>query len=115
MHAGYLSTLQFAKSKADKLVVAVNSDESVTRLKGPSRPINALQNRMRMLAALEMVDFVVSFEEDTPRQIIEAIRPDVLVKSGYKLEDIVGHDIVPEVYAVPMVEGLSTSNIIKRL
>src|SRR5499427_2064533 len=116
LHPGHLATLQFAKDKADKLVVAVNGDQSVARLKGPSRPVNGLANRMRLLAALQMVDFVVSFDEDTPARLIDAIRPDVLVKGGdYRPEQIVGYETVAEVFAAPMVEGMSTSILIERM
>lgn len=115
LHAGHLESLRFAKSKGAKLVVAVNSDASVRRLKGPSRPIIPLEERMKMLAALEMVDFVTSFEEDTPLEVIEKIRPDVLVKSGdYQNKKVVGQDIVPEFYLAPYVPGISTSEIVWR-
>jgi D-beta-D-heptose 7-phosphate kinase/D-beta-D-heptose 1-phosphate adenosyltransferase len=113
LHEGHLMTLNYAKSKGDKLVVAINSDESVKRLKGPNRPIKPLEQRMAVMAALEMVDFVVSFDEDTPLEIIKEICPDVLIKgSDYKIEDIVGHDLVPEVYRAPIIPDLSTSNFL---
>jgi D-beta-D-heptose 7-phosphate kinase/D-beta-D-heptose 1-phosphate adenosyltransferase len=116
LHPGHLATIQFAKAKGDKLVVAVNSDESVSRLKGPGRPVNDLRSRMTLLAALEMVDFVVSFDEDTPSRLIETIKPDVLVKGGdYLPHEIVGHNMVPEVFTAPMVEGASTSRLIEKV
>ena len=115
LHSGHLHTLRFAKSKADKLVVAVNSDESIRRLKGETRPIIPLPERMKMLASLECVDYVVSFEEDRPFETIKTISPDVLVKGADWESDICGSDIVEEVYAVPLVEGLSTSNIIEKI
>ena len=115
LHEGHLQTLRFAKGKGDKLVVAVNSDASVRRLKGDSRPIKTLQQRMAIMAALEMVDFVVSFDEDTPFEIIKRIRPDVLVKGAdYNQRDIVGADIVPKVYQAPLLRGLSTTEFLSK-
>ncbi|NQT15299.1 MAG: bifunctional heptose 7-phosphate kinase/heptose 1-phosphate adenyltransferase [Planctomycetes bacterium] len=115
LHEGHIQTLRFAKEKGDRLVVAVNSDESVRRLKGESRPIKTLQQRMAVLAALEMVDFVVSFDEDTPLEIIKTIRPDVLVKGAdYNQRDIVGADIVRRVYQAPLLRGLSTTGFLSK-
>lgn len=116
LHEGHLKLLEFAKGKGDRLVVAVNSDESVRRLKGIHRPVKPLDQRMAVLAGLKMVDFVVSFDEDTPLEIIKKIRPDVLVKGAdYQLEAIVGNDIVPEVYRAPLLDGISTTKILKGL
>lgn len=116
LHAGHIETLKFAKSKGDKLVVAINSDESVKRLKGPTRPINSLEQRMAVIAGLREVDFVVSFEEDTPLEVIQKIKPDVLIKGGdYALNEIVGADLVSEVYQAPIIQGLSSSNVINHL
>lgn len=115
LHAGHLELLRYAKSLGDKLVVAVNTDESVARLK-PGRPFISLNDRMALLAGLEFVDFVIPFSENTPLEIIKRINPDVLVKGGeYKKEDIVGYGIVNEVVTVPMVDGLSTTNIFKKI
>lgn len=115
LHAAHLEVLRQAKSLGDKLVVAVNSDESVSKLK-PGRPIITLQHRMALLASLEFVDFVVSFNEETPLEIINQIKPDVLVKGGdYKKEDIVGYGIVNEIVTIPMVHGLSTTSIIAKI
>jgi D-beta-D-heptose 7-phosphate kinase/D-beta-D-heptose 1-phosphate adenosyltransferase len=115
LHAGHLATLRFAKSCGDKLVVAVNTDESVAKLK-PGRPFVTLEDRMEMLASLEFVDFVVMFDEPTPLQIIKRIKPDVLVKGAeYEKEKIVGYGIVKEVVTAPMVEGLSTSSLIEKI
>lgn len=115
LHAGHLETLKYAKSLGDKLVVAVNTDESVSKLK-PGRPFVSLIDRMTMLAGLEFVDFVIPFGEPTPLEIIKLIKPDVLVKGGeYKKEDIVGYGIVNEVVTVPMVAGLSTTNIFQKI
>lgn len=115
LHTGHLNTLKYAKSKGDKLVVAVNSDGSVKRLKGEDRPINTISDRVCLLEALEIVDFVCVFEEDDPCEIIKVIKPDVLVKS----EDYKGRmpeaDLVKEVYYAPLVPGNSTTQILDRL
>lgn len=116
LHAGHLSTLQFAKSKADKLVVGVDSDENVKKTKGGNRPIMPAKDRMEMLASLECVDFVIEFCEDTPYNLIQEIRPDVLVKgSDWKDKGVVGSDLVKEVYFAPTIDGISTSNIIENI
>lgn len=114
LHAGHLATLRFAKSCGDKLVVAVNSDESAAKLK-PGRPFVKLKDRMEMLASLEFVDFVISFPELTPLEIIKRIKPDVIVKGAeYEKEKIVGYGLA-EVITAPMVEGLSTTNLIEKI
>jgi D-beta-D-heptose 7-phosphate kinase/D-beta-D-heptose 1-phosphate adenosyltransferase len=116
LHPGHVAMLKFAKSKGDKLVVAVNSDESVKRLKGSTRPVNVLEDRMAVLEAMEVVDFVVAFEEDTPINTIERIKPDVLVKGAdYTVDQIVGHDLVPEVHRAPIIDGKSTTSIINKV
>jgi D-beta-D-heptose 7-phosphate kinase/D-beta-D-heptose 1-phosphate adenosyltransferase len=115
MHSGHLDTLKFAREQGDKLVVAVNTDASIARLKGPNRPVVCLAERMRMLAALECVDFVLSFDEDTPLKLIEEVRPDVVVKGGdYKPESVVGSELTKVVIA-PFVEDHSTTNIIEKI
>ena len=115
LHEGHLQSLKFAKSKADKLVVAVNSDASVRRLKGKERPINNLKTRMHMLASLDFVDYVVSFEEDTPLEIIKNIKPDVLIKSHpYNEKEIVGSDLVSEKYICPKKIDISTTSILEK-
>lgn len=115
LHKGHLSTLKFAKSKGERLVVAVNADESVKRLKGESRPLVPLEHRMAVLAAMEDVDFVVPFHQDTPYELIRNIKPDVLVKGGdYDPKTIIGADVVPEVYAAPMIDGVSTSKLLAK-
>lgn len=118
LHPGHVSYLAQAKKLGDKLIVAVNSDASVSRLKGPSRPINHLEHRMHVLGGLASVDWVVPFEEDTPARIIAELVPDVLVKGGdYKLEDIVGADTVlnagGEVKVLNFEDGFSTTGIIE--
>ncbi len=120
LHAGHVSYLRQASALGDRLVVAVNDDASVTRLKGPARPVTPLVQRLEMLASLAMVDHVIAFSEDTPARLIEALEPDVLVKGGdYRVEDIAGADFVRqrggEVVVLDFVEGLSTSSLIARL
>ena len=112
----HIDLLQWAKSQGDKLVVAVNSDASVARLKGNNRPVNKLQDRMKTLAALECVDYVVSFDEDTPLELIKKIQPAVIVKGGdYQKEDVVGYNIVKETLIFPFIEGKSTTKTINRM
>lgn len=116
IHLGHLATIQQAKQRGDKLVIAINSDESVRRLKGSSRPILPLQERMQIVAALENVDFVVSFDEDTPYEVIKTLKPHVLVKGAdYRVDEIAGHDLVEEVFLAEMVPGNSTTNIIAKI
>jgi D-beta-D-heptose 7-phosphate kinase/D-beta-D-heptose 1-phosphate adenosyltransferase len=120
LHAGHVSYLEEAKSLGDRLIVAVNDDESVRRLKGESRPINALEDRLLVLAGLAAVDWVVPFSEDTPARLIEAVLPDVLVKGGdYQPEEIVGAREVlqngGEVRVLAFRDGHSSSRIIDRL
>lgn len=115
-HCGHLSTLKFAKSKGDKLVVAINSDESVKRLKGETRPILNLEERIKVLSALECVDYVVSFEEDTPEEVIKTIRPDFIVKGpDYSSTEVVGSEYVKNVFIAPHIENISTTSIINRI
>lgn len=120
LHVGHVSYLRQARAMGDILVVGLNSDSSVKRLKGDGRPMNPLADRAAVLLALEAVDYVIPFGEDTPSRLIEAVRPDVLVKGGdYKAEDIVGADFVKgyggTVAVLPFVEGKSTTGIIRNL
>lgn len=115
MHMGHIDCLKFAKSQGDKLVVGLNSDESVSRLK-PGRPIMSVKDRASVLAACEYVDYIVVFDDDTPLELIKKISPDVLVKGAdYKEEDVVGYGIVPEIKRCPLVEGISTTSIIEKI
>ncbi|MDD2863597.1 MAG: bifunctional D-glycero-beta-D-manno-heptose-7-phosphate kinase/D-glycero-beta-D-manno-heptose 1-phosphate adenylyltransferase HldE [Methylococcales bacterium] len=119
LHIGHITYLQQAKALGDRLIVAVNSNESVKILKGDSRPINDLQARMAVLAALECVDWVVSFNEETPERLYNRLLPDVLVKGGdYKIADVVGGEAViangGEVKILSFVEGHSTSSMIEK-
>ena len=120
LHAGHVAYLREAAKLGDVLVVGVNSDESVKRLKGPERPVLASEDRMALLAALECVDYVVEFSEDTPIELIKAIRPDVLVKGGdYLPEQVVGKAEVESwggaLRLLPFLEGKSTSHMIERI
>jgi len=120
LHAGHVAYLEEAKSLGDRLIVAVNDDESVRRLKGDGRPVNALQDRMAVLAGLAAVDWVVPFSEDTPARLIQMMLPDVLVKGGdYRPDDIAGaKDVLKnggEVRVLAFREGHSSSDIIDKL
>lgn len=116
LHLGHVRYLQKAKGFGDILVVGVNSDSSVRRLKGKGRPIMPQKDRMEILASLGCVDYVVLFNELTPAKLIRSIEPDVLVKGAdYKLDEIVGREFVKEVRTVPLVKGRSTSKIICKI
>ena len=120
LHEGHLEMLAKAATLGDVLIVGLNSDASVSRLKGPDRPVNDEGFRSRLLASLSMVDAVCVFREDTPAELISRTVPDVLVKGGdYHPDAIVGADIVRdaggEVVVVPLVEGRSTSRTIERI
>jgi D-beta-D-heptose 7-phosphate kinase/D-beta-D-heptose 1-phosphate adenosyltransferase len=115
IHNGHIQNLKFAKSKGDKLVVALNDDSSVARLK-PNRPVQSLADRIQILSSIEHIDYLVSFSEDTPLELISNIAPDVLVKGDeYDFNEIVGSDIVKEVFVFPMVCGCSTTNLIRKM
>ena len=120
LHVGHVTYLTQAKAMGDVLVVGVNSDASVRRLKGPTRPVIGESDRAAMLAALAAVDYVVIFDEDTPHDLLHAIRPDVLVKGGtYAPHEVVGHEIVTayggEVRLAGVVDGISTTKIVECL
>jgi D-beta-D-heptose 7-phosphate kinase/D-beta-D-heptose 1-phosphate adenosyltransferase len=116
LHVGHVKYLQVAKSFGDVLIVGLNSDESVSRLKGPTRPINIAQDRAYLLAALEAVDFVVPFSDDTPYELIKMIAPDTLVKGGdYKGKDVVGTEFSKELKLVDFVDGKSTTKTIQKI
>ncbi|HEX8672610.1 MAG TPA: D-glycero-beta-D-manno-heptose 1-phosphate adenylyltransferase [Longimicrobium sp.] len=119
LHRGHVEYLESARSLGDLLVVGLNTDDSVRRLKGPSRPVNPEEDRAYVLAGLTAVDYVTFFAEDTPRDLIVALLPDVLVKGGdYRKEDIVGGAEVEaaggEVVVAPLVPGRSTTAILQR-
>ena len=120
LHQGHVDYLQQARALGDVLIVAVNSDASVSRLKGPTRPIVPLKNRMGLLAALSCVDYVVPFDSDTPQALIAKVLPHILVKGGdYRVEQIAGHEEVlangGQVIILPFTPGFSTSAIVKRI
>ena len=120
LHLGHVSYLESAKKEGDFLIVGLNSDASVKRLKGNERPIKDEQTRAAVLASLAYVDMVILFEEDSPKQLIEAISPNVLVKGGdYKKEDIIGADYVEanggEVVIIPFLDGHSSSTLIDKI
>ncbi len=110
LHKGHLHLLEEAKKLGDILIVAVNDDASVKRLKGNSRPIESLEIRMKKIAELKAIDYVISFSEDTPLQLIEQLQPTILVKGGdYKKEEIVGNKIAHQTVIIPLLEGYSTT------
>lgn len=120
LHKGHIEYLAKAASLGTKLVIGLNTDNSVKRLKGNSRPINDENARALLLASLMFVDEVILFDTDTPRDIIDFVQPDVLVKGGdYKPEDIVGYDIVKakggEVVTIDFIEGYSTTTTIEKM
>lgn len=120
LHRGHVEYLEFAKNLGDILIIGVNTDESVRKLKGPERPINTLLDRMYILAALYMTDFITAFHETTPYNLIEEIKPHILVKAGdYSPKEVVGKDIVEsyggKVVIAPYVNGYSTTKIIEKI
>lgn len=120
LHAGHLQSLHQARALGDKLIVGLNADISVQKLKGPHRPITDEQSRALGLAALECVDGVVIFEQDTPLEIIELLSPDILAKGGdYTPENVVGANHVIEnggkVVILPLLEGFSTTGIVAKM
>ena len=115
IHSGHIKYLRQAKALGDILIIGLNSDSSVSRIK-PKRPVNPQEQRAEVLSSLEMVDYVTLFDEDTPYELIRSIKPDILVKGGdWKKEDIVGSDIVKETLSLPYIEGVSTSEIIEKI
>jgi D-beta-D-heptose 7-phosphate kinase/D-beta-D-heptose 1-phosphate adenosyltransferase len=116
LHAGHVRYLETAKSYGDVLILGLNSDRSVTSLKGEGRPINIQMDRAYILAALEAVDYVVIFDEDTPYNLIKTIKPHVLVKGGdYEGKEVVGQDIADELKLVQFVDGKSTTKTIQKI
>jgi D-beta-D-heptose 7-phosphate kinase/D-beta-D-heptose 1-phosphate adenosyltransferase len=119
LHAGHVTYLEKARSKGDLLIVALNTDESTRKLKGPTRPINTLSDRSKVIAALESVSYVISFNDETPIKLIKKILPHILVKGGdYEIKKIVGYQEVTDhggkVITIPFLKGRSTSNVIKK-
>ena len=116
VHAGHISFLETAKTFGDILILGLNSDRSIKRLKGKERPINIQEDRAYILSALEVIDYVVIFDEDTPYELIKTLKPNVLVKGGdYKGKEIVGQNIVDEVRLVKFIDGKSSTQTIKKI
>ncbi len=120
LHVGHVRTLEAARALGDALVLAINSDDSVRRLKGPDRPIVPAAERAEVLAALSCVDYVVIFDELDPRRVVETLEPDVLVKGGdWRLETIIGREEVEarggRVVVLPDIPGMRTSRLISRV
>jgi len=116
LHLGHVKYLEKAKKLGDILVVGVNSDDSVKRLKGKNRPINPLYDRCCLIASLKSVDYVIPFEKDTPIKLITTIVPDILVKGGdYKDKKVVGEEIAKELILIDFIEGRSTSSTITKI
>jgi len=120
LHRGHVHILRQARAAGDLLIVGLNSDRSVTAIKGMGRPVMAQTDRVELIAAMEMVDYVVVFDEPDPYKLIDAIKPNVLAKGGdWKLEQVVGADIVERsggrVAVIPYLEGSSTTEIIERI
>jgi len=116
IHLGHLETLRFAKSKGDKLIVGLNSDESIQKLKGPGRPIRTFEERAALMAGIEYVDFVVKFEEPTPEEAVKFLKPRYIVKGGdYSKDQVAGASHVKEVFIAPTIPGYSTTGFLERL
>lgn len=116
VHVGHVKVFQWAKKQGDILVLGLNSDASVKRLKGSKRPIVSEKDRAQLLSALESIDYVTIFKEDTPEKLIQLIQPDVLVKGGdWKKSEIVGADIAKKVVRIPLVKGHSTTKLIEKI
>jgi D-beta-D-heptose 7-phosphate kinase/D-beta-D-heptose 1-phosphate adenosyltransferase len=120
LHLGHTRYLQKARTLGDVLVIGMNTDSSVRKLKGPGRPVNVEKNRAEVLSALACVDFIVLFSELTPQKLIQAVKPDLLVKGGdWKIKDIAGAPFVisygGKVKTIPFVKGFSTTGILKKI
>ncbi|MGB3589152.1 MAG: D-glycero-beta-D-manno-heptose 1-phosphate adenylyltransferase [Tunicatimonas sp.] len=116
LHRGHASYLQAARDLGDLLVIGVNTDASVKRLKGDSRPINNEDDRAFILQSLACVDYVIKFGEDTPHELLSQIKPDILVKGGdYKLEEVVGREFARQVVLIDFVDGYSTTKTIRKM
>lgn len=116
IHSGHIKTFRKSKKLGDILIVGLNSDASVRRLKGMSRPIVNQAGRADVLSEMRCVDYIVIFDEDTPVEVIKNLKPDVLVKGGdYRTDEIVGRNFVKKVVRIPLVKGVSTTNIIEKI
>lgn len=116
LHRGHVEYLQKARELGDLLILGLNSDSSVKRLKGNDRPINNEEDRAIVLSALECINYISIFDEDTPLELIKIVKPDILVKGGdYKIENVVGREYSKETVLIDFVDGYSTTNIIKKI
>jgi len=120
LHLGHLDYLEKSRNLGDKLVIGLNTDRSVSQLKGPNRPVNNEYVRARMLAAMSFVDLVIAFNEETPLELIQKVKPDILIKGkDYSIENIVGAEFVlgngGDVKTIDLLEGYSTTEIIKKI
>ncbi|MDG2138722.1 MAG: adenylyltransferase/cytidyltransferase family protein [Flavobacteriales bacterium] len=120
IHLGHVEVLARSSDLGDKLIVAINSDESIAKIKGTNRPIIEEESRVKQIAALDFVDAVILFQQDTPIKIISSITPNVITKGGdYKTSDIVGHEIIQgnngEVAIIPLTQGYSTTSILDKI
>lgn len=116
LHRGHVEYLEKARELGDILILGLNTDASVKRLKGETRPINSEIDRAIVLSALWCIDYIILFDEDTPFELIKSIRPDILVKGGdYKIEEVVGREFAKEVILIDFVDGYSTTNIINKM
>jgi D-beta-D-heptose 7-phosphate kinase/D-beta-D-heptose 1-phosphate adenosyltransferase len=116
LHLGHVRLFNKAKSLGDVLVLGLNSDASLKKLKGPKRPLVSEKARAELLASLEAIDYITIFGEDTPKELVKEIRPDILVKGGdYKVNEVAGREFVKKVYIFPVVKGYSTTNLIEKI
>jgi rfaE bifunctional protein nucleotidyltransferase chain/domain len=116
VHQGHVLYLEEARRKGDCLIVGVNTDSSVREIKGENKPVIPLEGRMTVLAALEVVDYVVPFAEPDPFELISVLRPHILVKGGdWEANEVIGRELVEETIVVPYIEGVSTTGIIKSI
>jgi len=116
IHRGHVEYLQKARQLGDFLIIGLNSDASIHRIKGPERPLNKEADRAAVLGAMSCVDYVVIFDEDTPQELLSQLRPDILVKGAdYKLEEVVGREFVKKVVLIDYLKGYSTTNLINKI
>ena len=116
LHSAHIELLKFAKLQGDKLIVGLNSDESIKRLKGNTRPINDINERSKILSLFDFIDYIIIFNDDTPLKLIELLKPDILVKGGdYKIDNIIGGKFVKEIKLFNLIENKSSSNIINKI
>ena len=116
IHSGHIKILKECAGLGDSVIVGLNSDDSVKKLKGPGRPINPLKDRMEVLSAIRYVDYVIPFSEPTPYRLIKTIKPEFLVKGGdYKEDEVVGREFAGRVVIVKLLKGRSTTRIIEKV